>query len=100
MNVDIYVEKENGEISLQEWLNYVKSDDALVLEEVAEGINPLTKQKLRINIPGRVIFQGMEICYRKGRVGCEDFSDELLKKLKEIATVFEADVYDCGEKID
>lgn len=46
MNVDIYVEKENGEISLQEWLDYVKSDDALVLEEVAEGINPLTKQKL------------------------------------------------------
>ncbi len=98
--MDLYVERETGEISLQEWLDYVKTDDELMLEEVAEGINPLTKQKLRIEIPGRVIFNGSDIYHRKGCIGSEDFSERLLEKLRSIAIFFDADVYDCGEKID
>lgn len=43
--MDIYIEREK-DITLQEWLNYVKTDKDLVLEEfVGEGINPITKQK-------------------------------------------------------
>lgn len=88
--MDIYIEKENGEISLQEWLDYVKSDDELILAEVAEATNPLTKQKLRIEIPGRVLFKNSEINFRRGRIGSEDGSEEMVAKLKEIATVFGA----------
>jgi len=89
--MDIYVEKQNGEISLQEWLDYVKTDGELMLSEVAEAINPLTKQKLRIEIPGRVFFKNSEINFRRGRIGSEDDSDEMVAKLKEIATVLEAE---------
>lgn len=78
----------------------MKLDDELILAEVTEGINPLTKMKLRIEIPGRVIFKGMEINFKRGCIGCEYASEEMLEKLKEIATAFEANVYDCGEEID
>ena len=98
--MDIYIEKENEEISFQEWLDYVESDEELFLEEVAEAINPLTKAKLRVEIPGRGIYHGMEIRFRRGRIGSEDGSEEMLAKLKEIAIVFGANVYDCGEEID
>ncbi|MBQ4522267.1 MAG: hypothetical protein IJA10_04870 [Lachnospiraceae bacterium] len=98
--MDIYIEREKGEISFQEWLDYVKSDDELILTEVTEGINPLTKMKLRIEIPGRVIFNGVEINFKRGCIGCEYASEEMLAKLKEIAIVFGANVYDCGEEID
>lgn len=92
--MDIYIEKEKGEITLQEWLDYVKSDDELILAEVAEGINPLTKQKLRIEIPGRVVFKNSEINFRRGRIGSEDGSEEMVAKLKEIATVFGAEFFE------
>lgn len=92
--MDIYIENENGEISLQEWLDYVKTDDELMLEEVVEGINPLTKEKLKIEIPGRVMFKNSEINFRRGRIGSEDGSDEMVAKLKEIATVFGAEVFE------
>lgn len=92
--MDIYIEKENGEISLQEWLDYVKTDGELMLSEVAEAINPLTKQKLRIEIPGRVLFKNSEINFRRGCIGSEDGSDEMVAKLKEIATVFGADFFE------
>lgn len=98
--MDIYVEKETGEITLQEWLDYVKADDELVLAEVAEAINPFTKQKLRVEIPGRVIFKDIEINFRNGRIGSEDGSEKTVNKLKAIATAFGANVYDCGEKLD
>lgn len=98
--MDIYIEKENGEISFQEWLDYVKLDNELILAEVSEGINPLTKMTLRIEIPGRVLFNGIEINFKRGRIGCEYASEEMLVKLKEIAIVFGANVYDCGEEID
>lgn len=97
--MDIYVEKEIGKISLQEWSNYVNADEKLVLEEVAEGINPLTKQKLKIEIPGRAVINDTSINYINGRIGCEYASGEVLEKLKEIASVFGASVYDCSEKI-
>lgn len=98
--MDIYIERENGEITLQEWLDYVKSDDELVLEEVAEAINPMTKAKLRVEIPGRAIFNDMEIRFRRGCIGSEDGSEEMLTKLKEIAKVLGAKVYDCGEEVE
>jgi len=98
--MDIYIEKENGEISLEEWIDYVKSDDELILAEVSEGINPFTKQVLRIEIPGRAIFNEEEINFKRGRVGCEYASDEMLIKLKAIGEAFGAKLYDCGEIID
>lgn len=97
--MDIYIEKESGKISLQEWVDYVKSNEKLMLEEVSEGINPITKQKLRIEIPGRAIINDTEINYIDGRIGCEYASEEVLEALKEIAKVFGANVYDCGERI-
>lgn len=97
--MDIYVEKETGKISLQEWIEYVKTDEKFVLEEVAEGIHPFTKQKLKSEIPGRAVMNDTEINYVNGRIGCEYASEEVLEKLKEIASQFGANVYDCGELI-
>lgn len=91
--MDIYIEKENGEISLQEWLDYVKTDGELMLSEVAEAINPLTKQILRIEAPGRVLYRNSAINFIRGRIGSEDGSEEMVAKLKEIAVVFGAKVF-------
>lgn len=91
--MDIYIENEKG-ISLQEWLDYVDTDNELVLAESGEGINPITKQKLRIQIPGRVLFGDSEIIYRNGCIGSDDYSEELVAKLKKIAKAFEADFFE------
>lgn len=97
--MNLYIERTKNTITLQEWLDYVRTDESLILAEVSEGINPLTKLKLRIEIPGRVIFDDAEICYKKGRIGCEYYSENIADKLKEIAATLHAEVFDCGEKI-
>ena len=97
--MDLYVKREAEKISLQEWLNYVKTDKDLVLQEVAEAINPITKEKLRIEIPGRVIFSEGDIQYCEGRIGCKGASEGKLKKLREIAAALNAELFDCGEKV-
>ena len=91
--MDIYIENEKG-ISLQEWLDYVNRDNELVLSESGEGIHPITKEKLRIQIPGRVLFGDSEINWKNGRVGSEDYSEELVAKLKEIAKAFDAEFFE------
>lgn len=91
--MDIYMEREK-DITLQEWLNYVKTDKDLVLEEFSEGINPITKQKLKIKIEGRVLFDDCEIIYQKGCIGCDNHSEKVLAKLKEIAAVLGAEVFE------
>uniref|UniRef100_UPI0040565D83 hypothetical protein n=1 Tax=Acetatifactor sp. TaxID=1872090 RepID=UPI0040565D83 len=98
--MDLHVEREGKEISLTEWLDYVKADKELVLAEVAEATNPITKQKLRIEIPGRVIFEDVEFNYRNGCIGCEFSSEVIIAKLKKIAKVFQAKVYDCGYEVE
>ena len=89
--MDIYIEREK-DITLQEWLNYVKTDKDLILREFGEGINPITKQKLKIKIEGRVLFDDCEIIYQKGRIGCDNYSERVLAKLKEIAMSLDAEV--------
>lgn len=91
--MDIYIENEKG-ISLQEWLDYVNRDDELVLSESGEGINPITKQNLRIQIPGRVLFGDCVITYQNGCIGSDDYSKEIVAKLKEIAKAFDAEFFE------
>lgn len=97
--MDLYIERENGEITLEEWLEYVNSDGELTLSEIGEAINPITKAVLRIHIKGRTLWKDYEINYRNGRIGSEDGSEELAEKLKQIASALNAEVFDCGEKI-
>lgn len=97
--MDLYIERENGSITLEEWLDYVKSDGELTLSETAEATNPITKSVLRVHIKGRALWRSYEIIYRKGRIGSEDGSEELAEKLKQIASALSAEVFDCGEKI-
>lgn len=91
--MDIYIEREN-DITLQEWLNYIKTDKDLVLEEFGEGINPITKQKIKIKIEGRALFDDCEIIYQKGLIGCDGCSQRVLAKLKEIAKSLGAEVFE------
>ena len=91
--MDIYIQNEKG-ISLKEWLDFVSKDKELVLSESGEGINPITKQKLRIQIPGRVLFRDSEIIYRNGLIGSDDYSEELVAKMKEIAKAFDAEFFE------
>ena len=91
--MDIYIENEKG-ISLQEWLDYVNRDNELDLSESGEGINPITKEKLRIQIPGRVLFGDSENNWKNGRIGSDDYSEELVAKLKEIAKAFDAEFFE------
>ena len=91
--MDVYIEREKN-ITLQEWLNYIKTDKDLVLEELAEGFNPITKQKLKIRMEGRVLFDDCEIIYQKGHIGCDNYSERVLAKLKEIATSLGANVFE------
>lgn len=91
--MEIYI-KRDKEISLQEWRDYIKTDKDLVLMESGEGINPITKQKLKIIIEGRALLGDSEILYKKGCIGCDDYSEKVLVKLKEIAVSLGADIYE------
>ena len=90
--MDTYLGREK-EISLREWLDYVKTDKDLVLAEFGEAINPITKQKLAIKMAGRVLFDDCEILYKKGHIGCDDDSEKVLKKLEQIAKALDAEVF-------
>lgn len=100
VKMDLYIKRDEKVITLQEWIDYVKTDNDLILAEAAEGMNPITKEKLRIEIPGRVIFNDNELHYKNGCIGCEYSSDTIVKKLKEIADTLNADLFDCGYRID
>ena len=91
--MDIYIKRE-PDISLQEWIDYVKSDNDLVLAERTEGINPITKQKLVINIKGRALYSNVDIVYKDGRIGNDDYYEELPDKLKEIAKSLGAEYFE------
>lgn len=91
--MDIYI-KRDKEISLQEWRDYINTDKDLVFAEFGEGINPITKQKLKLKIEGRALMGNAEILYKKGCIGCDDYSEKVLAKLKEIAESLGADIYE------
>lgn len=97
--MDLYIEREGGEITLDEWYEYIKSDGELTLSETAEATNPITKQVLRVRIKGRALWKNYEITYYNGKIGSEFGSAELVEKLKQIASALSAEVFDCGEKI-
>ena len=96
--MELYVKRESEKISLQEWLDYVKTDKDLMLQEVVEATNPITKQLLRVEMPGRVILGEGDIQYCEGRIGCDRVSEEVLMKLKEIAIVFNGKLLDYREE--
>lgn len=98
--MDLYIERENVSITLDEWLEYVNSDGELVLSETGTAINPLTKAVMRFRIPGRTLWRDYEITYKDGRIGSEGGSGELAEKLKQIASALSAEVFDCGEIIE
>lgn len=98
--MDLYLERESSKITLEDWLNYVESDKELILSENGTIINPITQSTMNYNIPGRVIWKNSyEITYKNGMIGSEDSSEEIINKLMEIAKVFHASLFDCGEKI-
>lgn len=97
--MSIYIERENGKITPDEWIEYVNSDSELTLSEDGTAINPLTKAPMRFRILGRTLWKDYEITYKDGRIGSEDGSAELVEKLKQIADALSADVFDCGMKI-
>ena len=91
--MDIYIQREK-EISLQEWIEYIKSDRDLVLMEYGEVINPITRQKMKMKIEGRALLDGYEIIYKEGCIGCADYSEKVLVKLREIAKNLGADIFE------
>lgn len=98
--MSIYIERESGKITLEEWIEYVNSDSELVLSETGTAINPITKAAMRFRIIGRALWRDYEIIYKNGRIGSEDGSADLAEKLRQIACALSADVFDCGEKIE
>lgn len=96
--MDIYIEREFSPITLNEWINYVITDSELTLSESGTMINPLTKTRMELKIPGRTLWRNYEITYKNGRIGSESSSKELITKLMEIAKSLSANVLDCGEK--
>lgn len=99
--MDLYIERENDMITLEEWREYIDTDRELCLNETGSGINPITKKPLCILSPGNAVWipTGDEIRYKDGRVGCEGGDRALTEKLINIAKALSADVFDCGEKI-
>lgn len=91
--MDIYIQREKG-ISLQEWIEYVKTDRDLVLMESGEVINPITRQKMKMKTPGRALLGDSEIIYREGRIGCDGYSEKVLVKLREIAKTLRAEIFE------
>ncbi|MDF2986634.1 MAG: hypothetical protein K0R50_2144 [Eubacterium sp.] len=50
-------------IVLSEWLEVIKNDKELKLVESVEGINPITKQKIRIQVQGHAVWTHTEEKY-------------------------------------
>lgn len=103
--MELYIRRDSAPISLEEWKAYAASDVELDMADVREAVNPITKQKLRVEVPGHTLYvpAGQEICgeftYRKGRIGSEDASEKMVKKAQEIAEKLHADVYVEDEKL-
>lgn len=98
--MDLYIARENGVITLAEWLNCVSSDKELELSEDGTVVNPITKTPFKLKIRSRAIWRGsVEFTYVKGKICCEDGSEETVKKLTEISAALSASLFDCGEKI-
>jgi len=98
--VDLYIQRQGGGISLAEWREYIAADPGLTLSETVSGIHPLTQAPLHIRTPGRAVLNsGEEILYREGRIGCEGVSENLIKKLSQIAAALNASLFDCGRRI-
>ena len=91
--MDLYIQREK-EISLQEWIEYVNTDRDLVLMESEEVINPITRQKMIMKIVGIALLGDSEIIYREGRIGCDDYSEKVLVKLREIAKTLGAEIFE------
>ena len=97
--MSVYIEREGGIITIDEWLSYAAADSELTISENGIAVNPITRTSMRLRIPGRVLWRDYEIIYKQGRICCESSSRELIVKLTEIADALSADVFDCGEKI-
>ena len=98
--MDLYIERKDERITLEEWKKYVSTDKELLLCETGEGVNPLTKMPIHFEMPGRVLFDGsIEIRYQNGKIGCEGDEEGLIGKLLAIAEVLDASVYGCGEEM-
>ncbi len=98
----LYIEREGSPITLDEWLAYISNDNELALSETGSAINPITKSKMTLRIPGRAIWNGnSELTFNQGRIRGEGADIKSLEiKLSEIAAALSADVFDCGERID
>lgn len=97
--MDIYIERKSNQITLDEWREFVNRNNELVLEEKAVVINPLTKQVIRMEVPGRTLYNGAEINYMNGRIGIEGADSSLIRKLRQIAEELGAGIFDCGQEI-
>ncbi len=87
---------------MDEWLAYISNDNELALSETGSAINPITKSKMTLRIPGRAIWNDFyEFTFDNGRIRGEGENiDNLTQKLFEIAAALSASVFDCGKRID
>lgn len=104
--MELYIKRSNEEITLDEWKKYVASDRELDMKEVIEAINPITKEKLRMSIPGHTMYKlnGKEILgnfyYRNGLIESEQTEKEFVIKALKIAAYLNADLYVDDEKVN
>ncbi len=98
--MELYIERENGVITLDEWLSCISSDRGLKLSEDGTVVNPVTKKDFKLRIRRRAVWRGtVEFTYIKGKVCCSNALEDITAKLSELAVKLSACVFDCGEKI-
>ena len=104
--MELHIRRSDREISLSEWEKYVATDRELEKAETWEGINPITKQKMIIKIPGHVVYKLNKdeilggFFYNNGMIKSEHTEREVIKKAYQIAEGLNADLYVDDEKIN
>lgn len=91
---------DNNPITLSEWLEIIKNDKELELVKSKEGINPITKQRITIEVQGHVVWShpeedyDIEFYYHNGKVCSDDYNEVISNKMKFLAKKLHSKVLD------
>lgn len=91
---------DNNPITLSEWLEVIENDKELKFVKSKEGINPITKQKIIIEVQGHAVWRhteekyDVEFYYHKGKVCMDDYDEVIVNKMRFLAKKLHAKVLD------
>lgn len=93
----IFLKGNHGDIPLDMWMQIIEKDNSLSSNENGVVINPLTREKMSLSLPGHAIYdcngEQIEIFYKSG-ILYADNDEIIIPKFNDLAVVLDASVMD------